>query len=178
MSRASNFIGKPVIIQSGKQIETVDDVIFDPHTHTVLCFSMSYGGGWLGGTRILPWSDQLSIAPNALIVASQDQIILARTLPHMREILEKSQVAVGKKLMSPDNRLWGTLSEVHFEQDTGKVRLYEITHSAQDSNAVQSIILQPDDVDFQTEDRSNTVLIISNATAERIENHVRASNDG
>lgn len=173
MSRASNFIGRPVVTQSGKQIETVDDVVFDPQTHQVLCFVMKQGGGWLGGAWILPWSGQVSIAPNALIVLSTEQIVLARTAPRIRMFLEKTQVVIGRKIVSPDNRHVGVLSDVYFDETTGDVIRYEMAGISPDNRTPQSIALPPAEVEFDMGDYGNTFIVIAPATVDRIDSYLR-----
>jgi uncharacterized protein YrrD len=169
MNRASNFIGKPIFTQSGDQIETIDDVIFDPRTHHVLCFIVQ-PGGWVGGAKILPWADDYSITPNALIISSQEQVVLARKVPHIQAILENTQLVIGKKIVAPDGRQIGILNDVQFDQHTGAIHEYEVTRNSPTTSSEQSIYLQPDDVEF--EPSRGTVLLVSAATAELIEKQI------
>ncbi len=166
MNKASNIIGKPIITPSGEELETIDDMIFDPDTHRALCFLVE-SGGWAGEARILPWSSELSIAVNAIIIASQDQIVLASKIPHIRDILENEPLSTGKEIMAPDGRRIGVLSDVYFDRNTGKVQGYEVTRVTWKTDAGHDVVLTPEEVDFTVDD--NHVLLVSPATAERIE---------
>jgi uncharacterized protein YrrD len=169
MNRASNFIGKPIFIQSGEQIDTIDDVIFDPYTHRVLCFIVE-PGGWVGGAKILPWADDYTITPNALIISSQEQVVLARNVPRIQAILENTQVVIGKKIVAPDGRQIGILNDVQFDQKTGAIHEYEVTGSSPTTSSEQSVYLPPDDVRFELSRSAG--LLVSAATAELIEKQI------
>lgn len=170
MNSASDFVGKPIVTQSGTLVNTIDDVVFDPQTHYVLCFIIE-PGGWGGGAKILPWSDDYSITANALTISSPEQIVLAREVPHIQEILENIQVVVGKKIVVPDGRQIGTLNDVHFDENTGEIFEYEIRGDLQITSSERHILLQPDEVEFEM--RRGTALLVSATTADLIEQHIR-----
>ncbi len=169
MNRASSFIGKPIFTPSGQQVDTIDDVIFDPHTHYVLCF-MVEPGGWVGGAKILPWSDDCAVTPHALTISSQEQIVFARKVPRIQEILEDIQVVVGKKIVAPDGRQLGILDDVYFDQKTGEIGGYEVIGLAQRTDFESKAILGPEEVDFVKGD--NAVLLVSPATTDLIEQRI------
>lgn len=170
MSQASAFIGKPIVTPAGTQLETINDVVFDPQLHQVLCFIIAPGGGWFGGARILPWSDEFSFATNALIIPSQDQIVLARDVPWIQKILETIQVVAGKRILTSDERQIGILVDVYFDQNTGEIHEYEITAPTHTIDSNQNVALAPEEVDFV--DGSNAVLVVSHATANLIESQI------
>ena len=171
MNSASSFIGKPVVTQTGTPINTIGDVIFDPHTHQVLCFIIE-PGGWVGGAKILPWSDEFSITSNALTIASPEQIVLARTVPRIQAILENIQVVVGKKIVASDGRQLGILDDVYFDQHTGQIREYEITPLSPKPGFERKAILEPEEVDFVQSD-NGMLRVVSPATTGVIERRIR-----
>lgn len=170
-SRASSLIGKPIVTQAGERVETIDDVIFDPQTHRILCFVVE-PGGWVGGTKILPWSGDCSITAHALIILSQAEVVLACKVPPIQTILENAQVVVGKQIVAPDARQIGILDDVHFDQHTGVICEYEIAGSSPTNHAEQRIVLQPDNVEFEV--RRGTALWVSAKTADLIEHGIRS----
>jgi uncharacterized protein YrrD len=169
MNSASSFVGKQVITQAGKLIDSISDVIFDPHTHQVLCFIIE-PGGWVGGTKILPWSDEFSITPTALTIASPEQIVLARTVPRIQTILENAQVVVGKKIVASDGRQLGILDDVYFDQKTGEIQEYEVAPLYQKTGFERKAILEPEEVDFV--EGSGAALVVSPATTDVIEKRI------
>lgn len=171
MNQASNLTGKPIVTPSGQQLDTVDEVIFDPHTHRVLCFIVERGG-WAGGARILPWSDDHSITAHALIASPQTHIVPAHETPRIQEILENIRVVVGKKIMSPDGRQLGVLHDVAFDQRTGAVHEYDIIDRAPARGSERRAVLPPDDVEFQR--LHDTALLVSAPTADLIEQRIHA----
>jgi uncharacterized protein YrrD len=169
MNRASSFIGKPVVTQSGEQLETINDVVFDPRTHHVLCFIVK-PGGWVGGAKILPWTHDYSITANALIISSQEQIVSAPKVPHIQEVLENTQVVVGKRIIAPDGHSLGILNDVYFDQATGEIHEYEVANDSTITSSKQHAILDPGDVEFALQ--RGAALSVSAATAELIEQHM------
>jgi uncharacterized protein YrrD len=169
MNSASSFVGKQVVTQAGKLIDTISDVIFDPHTHQVLCFIIE-PGGWVGGAKIIPWSDKFSITPNALTIASPEQIVPARTVPHIQIILENVQVVVGKKIVASDGRQLGILDDVYFDQKTGEIQEYEVAPLYQKTGFERKAILEPEEVDFV--EGSGAALVVSPATTDVIEKRI------
>jgi uncharacterized protein YrrD len=169
MNQASNFIGKPIVTQSGERLETIDDVIFDPRTHHVLCFLIE-PGGWVGGAKILPWTHEYSITPSALIISSRDQVVSALNIPRMQAVLENAPVVIGKKILRSDGRQIGIVNDIYFDQQTGAIQEYEITGGSLTDSSEQRVILLPDDVEF--EKHHGTALWVSAATADLIEHHM------
>lgn len=169
MNRASNYIGKPIFTEAGEQLDTINDVIFDPRIHQILCFVVE-PGGWSGGAKILPWNDELSITSDAVIVSSHAQVMLARKVPDIQQILETTQVVVGKQLIAPDGHQLGILNDVYFDAKTGTILEYEVIGSSTTTVADQRTMLQPDDVEFEM--RRGTTLQVSATTAELLEHHV------
>jgi uncharacterized protein YrrD len=170
MNRASNYIGKPIFTEAGEPLDTINDVIFDPRTHQILCFVVE-PGGWSGGTKILPWNDEHSITSDAVIVSSHEQVVLARKVPDIQQILETAQVVVGKQMIAPDEHQLGILNDVYFDAKTGTILEYEISiGNSSTTVADQRIMLQPDDVEFEM--RRGTKLQVSATTAELLEQHV------
>jgi uncharacterized protein YrrD len=170
MNSARDVVGKPIVTPSGTPVNTIADVIFDPHTHYVLCFIIE-PGGWVGGAKILPWSDDYSITPNALTLSSPEQIVLARKVPHIQEILENIQVVVGQKIVAADGRQLGILDDVFFNQNTGEIHEYEIGAPSPKLDFEQKATLEPEEVDFLQGD--NGVLLVSAATTDLIKKQIR-----
>lgn len=170
MNSASDFVGKPVVTPSGTLVNTIDDVIFDPHTHHVLCFIIE-PGGWVDGAKILPWSSDYSITTNALTLSSPEQIVLARKSPHIQTILENIQVVVGKTIAAPDGRQIGILDDVFFDQNTGEIHEYEISALSPKLDFERKALLEPEEVEFLQGD--NAVLLVSATTTDLIEKQLR-----
>ena len=170
MNSASSFVGKQVVTQAGRIIDSISDVIFDPHTHQVLCFIIE-PGGWVGGAKILPWSDKFSITPNVLTITSPEQIVLARTVPRIQAVLENIQVVVGKKIMASDGRQLGILDDVYFDQETGEIQEYEVVSPLFHKTGFErKAILEPNEMDFI--EGEGTTLMVSPETTDVIEKRI------
>lgn len=171
--RASQFVGKPVVTQSGKQIELIGDIIFDPQTHQALCFVIAPGGGWFGGAEIIPWSGDFSIEANAVKIPSEKEIVMAYKIPHIQEILESAQVSPGMKIATSGKRRIGILNDVYFNGATGEIQVYEVVTTSQHTGFIERAFLEPDETEFVRSD--SLMLVISRTTAELIEDQISTS---
>ena len=138
----------------------------------MLCFIIE-PGGWVGGAKIIPWSDEFSITPNTLTITSSEQIVPASTVPRIQTILENVQVVVGKRIVASDGRQLGILDDVYFDQDTGEIQEYEVAPLYQKTGFERKAILEPQEVDFV--EGSSAVLVVSPATTDVIEKRIHDS---
>ena len=125
MRKGRDVIGKPVIAyDSGEQIETVIDVIFDQHENCLLGFLIDEGG-WFSNAKVLPLDRVKAIGVDALIILSKDSIAPSSDYPRIHQVLEHNNILNGTKIMTTDGRDLGTLVDFYFDEMTGVVEGYE-----------------------------------------------------
>lgn len=127
MLKGNDIIGKPIITyDTGKQIEKVQDLIFDQSSNFLLGFLVS-DNGWFSSAKVIPLEDIHAIGPDAVIAKWKLGIVPARKVPEIKKILERNNVLKGTKLMTTDGRNLGTMVDLYFDERTGKIEGYEVT---------------------------------------------------
>lgn len=130
MRKGTDLIGKPIIaFDTGKQIDRVEDLIFDQHTSQLLGFLVDEGG-WRGTARVVPLGGVQAIGPDAVVVPSAVVVIDAARVPDIQQILERDNVLKGKKIYTTDGRYLGTMVDLYFDEATGRIEGYEASGGA------------------------------------------------
>ena len=127
MRNGTDVINKPIItFLDGRQVGRVHDLIFDHKRNLILGF-LADEGGWFSSAKVLPLERVKTIGADAVVVETEDAIMLADEHIEMREILETSMVVRGTKLMTESGKLVGTLSDLLFDEVSGRVESYEVS---------------------------------------------------
>ena len=128
MRKGTDVIGKPVIVfDTGRVVDHVNDVIFD-HEHNQLIGFLVDEGGWLSSARMIAFDQVQAIGSDAVIIASSDRIRRGEEIPVARQVLDRKQGALrGLKLMTTDGRDLGTMVDLFFDEETGRLDGYEVS---------------------------------------------------
>ncbi len=127
MRKGSDLSGLPIIaFDSGEQFERVIDLIFDRQANNVLALLVDEGG-WFSNANIIPFRDIKSVGPDAIIVPSKDVEVSANQYPEIQESLESKHSLKGVTIMTTDGRNLGSIADIYFDEQTGKVDGYEVS---------------------------------------------------
>ena len=127
MIKGSEVIGKPVVSYSdGKELERVQDLVFDAENGVVLALLVDQGG-WFSEAHVLPLTDIREIGEDAVIIDDAKQIVSAADLPRIQEVLEGSNALKGTKVLTEDGKDLGKLVDLSFDAHTGMVKEYEVS---------------------------------------------------
>jgi uncharacterized protein YrrD len=127
MRKGRDLIGKPVIAyDTGEKFETITDLVFDQVKNVLLGFLVDEGG-WFTSARVLPLAQVQAIGPDAVIVASRDSIVVANTMPRIEEVLDHNNILRDTRIMTVDGRDLGTMIDLYFDDQTGRVEGYEVS---------------------------------------------------
>lgn len=127
MRKGRDLLGKPVIAyDTGEKFETVTDLVFDQVNNILLGFLVDEGG-WFTSARVLPLAEVQAIGPDAVIVASRDSIVVANTIPRIEEVLDHNNILKDTRIMTVDGRDLGTMIDLYFDDQTGRVEGYEVS---------------------------------------------------
>jgi len=127
MRKGRDTIGKPVIAyDTGEKIETVTDLIFDQANNLLLGFLVDEGGLFTAA-RVLPINQVQAIGADAIIIPSKDSIVVANSIPEIETVLEHNNILKGTKIMTVDGRDLGTMIDLYFDDQTGKIEGYEVS---------------------------------------------------
>jgi uncharacterized protein YrrD len=145
MRNGKGMIGKSVVAyDSGEEVQTIIDLIFDQENNQLLGFLVDEGG-WFSNALVLPLTNVQSIGADAVIVASRDAIDSASEFPTIQSILEKSNTLKGTRIMTIDGRNLGTMIDLYFDDTTGAIEGYEVSGGIfADAYSGRSFVPAPD----------------------------------
>ncbi len=127
MRKGRDVIGKPVVAyDSGENLETISDLIFDQDSNRLLGFLVDEGG-WFSSSKVLPINRVKSIGIDAVIVSSKDAITTANHIPEIKQVLERNNILKDTRIMTLDGRNLGTMVDLYFDAQTGMVEGYEVS---------------------------------------------------
>ena len=157
MIRAKELGGRAVVdMDAAEKVGKIEKVILDPDARRVAGFTVAHGSSLIShGTRVtLPASSVHAIGPDAVTVHGS---VIVNDLTRLDSLPRVSDV-VGRKVVSRDGRLLGTVEDVIIDDEDGRIVGYALDehkgsrsdHSAYlradaDLRAGKDLIVAPDD---------------------------------
>lgn len=168
MRKGRDMLGKPVIaFDTGEKFETINDLVFDQVNNVLLGFLVDEGG-WFTSARVLPLAQVQAIGPDAVIVASRSSITIASAIPKIETVLDNNNILKDTRIMTVDGRDLGTMIDLYFDEQTGKVEGYEVSGGLfADAYSGRSFVPAP-----QTIKIGEDVAFIPSETADLMEEQV------
>ena len=125
MIRATELGGRAVVdMDAAEKVGRIEKVIIDPDARRVAGFTVSHGASLISsGTRVtLPASSVHAIGPDAVTVHGT---VVVNDLAHLDSLPRVSDV-VGRKVVSRDGRLLGTVEDVLIDDEDGRIVGYAL----------------------------------------------------
>lgn len=130
--KAKTVIGLPVYtIKEGTKIDnTVQDVVFDPHTNKVEGLVLDEGG-WFSDTKIILTRDIHSIGSDAVLIENEDKISTASDVnSKVASIAEGDNYLTADKVITEQGEELGRISDLIFDAESGMVEAFEVNQGA------------------------------------------------
>lgn len=129
MIKASDLIGRPVIVrEGGREAGRVKDIVVDQPGRRVLGFVVSEG--ILRGTKVAPWKALSAIGPDAVILSSAGSVVKAAEAPEIKAVLDTGTSIRGLKVQTTQGKQLGKIEDIHLNEETGDVEGYEMSGGA------------------------------------------------
>jgi uncharacterized protein YrrD len=77
--------------------------------------------------QVVPWSEIITIGPDAVMVQSGKSRIGANDDPRIRAMMEREHALSGTRIYTDDGRFLGSFGDVYLDPATGKVQGYELS---------------------------------------------------
>ena len=124
--KASTLKKRKILTSKGKQLETVDDILYDPSKKAVIGF-VAHKSGIFTEAKILLKNSIQQIGKNAILVVSDDAVKKTSELDsHFQELVKNSKMNLtDNKLVGEDATEYGTSTDVFFESQSGIVQGFE-----------------------------------------------------
>jgi uncharacterized protein YrrD len=128
MMKASQVIGLKVLsLEDGKQVEDVDDVLFDPSQNRVLGLLVKKGG-FLRDAQIILLSDIRSVGQDAVMIDSKSVLQKAGKLPQPISAIAKSDDYLTQtKIVTEQGTELGSITDLYFDLPSGVVTDFEVS---------------------------------------------------
>jgi uncharacterized protein YrrD len=127
MRKGSDIIGKPIVAyDTGEKIGRVRDLIFDQERNYLVALLIQEGG-FMSDARVIPLAAIQSIGMDAAIVSKADNIILAKSDPHVAAILDHNNIMNGTHIMTVSGQDLGKMVDLYFDETSGAIEGYEVS---------------------------------------------------
>ncbi|MDB4977903.1 MAG: hypothetical protein JWM56_89 [Candidatus Peribacteria bacterium] len=127
MYKGGDIIGKSIMARAtGREIDSVKDVLFDAQAGTVLGFLVREPGMLHAGSMI-PFANILSIGIDAVIVESEESLVVPEEKSKEDVAVKSGIVAKGTRVMTEDGRDLGQIADLYFDDKTGRIEGYEVS---------------------------------------------------
>ena len=126
MAKASEVIGRPVVVrEGGTEAGKIKDLVVDPSGRQVLGFVISEG--LFKGAKVAPWAGVQAIGPDSVILSAAASIVKSAEAPDIQAVLDKNLSIRGVKLQTTAGKELGKIEDFQFDEQTGAVLGYELS---------------------------------------------------
>ena len=127
MKKAKALLGLPLIlIDTGKKIGDVKDILFSQDKKKVLGFLIDKGG-WFKGAKIVLFKDISKISKDAIIIQDSEAIMTNTKIPEVEKILEKEYYLFDMQVLDDQGNDIGHIENIIFDEKNGKILSLEIS---------------------------------------------------
>ena len=124
--QASQIVGLPVgATDTQAKIGTVDQVVVDPDSGTLLGFIVKTG---LFGRKVLSYHDVTGIDHAAVLVRSEDVILPSEEVAPIDKALRDKRPLIGQKVVTEGGTKLGRVVDLVINTDTGLATKLYISH--------------------------------------------------
>ena len=127
MIKGKEILGRNIVaISNGQKVETVHDIVFDHQANQVLGLLVEEGG-WFRAAKVVPFDRIRSFGEHAIMIADPADVTSARDDSRLAEVLDSKVNLIGMALLTTDGQKLGRISDVYFDEQTGRVEGYDAT---------------------------------------------------
>lgn len=152
MIKGKEILGRNIVaISNGQKIETVHDIVLDHQANQVLGLLVDEGG-WFRAAKVVPFGRIRSFGEHAIMIADPSDVTSTREDGRLAEVLDSRVNLVGMALLTTDGQQLGRISDVYFDEQTGRVEGYDATGGLfADLSHGRTFVPAPDSVQIGTD---------------------------
>lgn len=126
--KGNDVIGLKVLsVDDGKEIESVEDIIYDPQENRVKALLVE-PGGWFSDAQIIPIEAVVSIGNDAVLIKNENVIRKASEVSSRISHIAKDDTYLTKtKIVTEHGDDLGKVSDIIFDSTNGKVLEFEVS---------------------------------------------------
>lgn len=127
MIKGKELLGRPIVaVSNGEQVDNVHDVVFDHQGNRVLAL-LAEEGGWFSAAKAVPFERIQSIGEKAVMIPTPEDVVNTKRDPVLKEAMAGKTNLIGMTLLTTEGETLGKISDVYFDERTGRVEGYEAT---------------------------------------------------
>lgn len=168
MQKGKSVMGRDVLsLATGARIHSVKDILIGADNDRVVALLVDEGG-LLGTSTVVPFDAVQSFGRDAVVINEENSVIAASSDPEVKVILDGNHKLLGKTVFTEDGQKVGSIADLYFDEQSGRITGFEITGGILGDLAKGSSFLGSDEVRLAGRD----VVFVSSSGAEAVENQV------
>ena len=121
MKKTSEIVGLPIIsLVDGGEIGTVGSLVINAADGAIAAIVVNDGKSYRGA-KLVHFKDILGIGESALTIEQKAVIRQIDQVPNLEKLLEANINILNTKILTKKGQIKGTVVEVYFDTDTGKI---------------------------------------------------------
>jgi len=125
LQKTQDVVGKPVISLQGEEIGSVSRVIVDPGAGKIVGLTVNVKG-WFKGEKCVEFESVNSAGDYAVTVRQSSHVLPLNDFPALEKLAQDSNM-YNMRIITPEGKLIGTVSDFYFDSGTGKIERYILT---------------------------------------------------
>ena len=127
MRKGKSIIGKEVLsLAEGRRIHTVKDIIIGADNEDIIGLLVDEGG-LLNSSLVIPIEQVTSFGRDAVVVSDAGAVLQASRYPRVSAIIDRKEKLIGKKVFTETGDEQGTISDIYFDESSGRILSFEVT---------------------------------------------------
>jgi uncharacterized protein YrrD len=127
MRKGKSVVGQHVLsLSDGRKIETVKDLVISVGNDSIVALLVDEGG-LLSSSKVVPIENVTSFGKDAVVIDDSSAIVSASADPDVKAILDRKDSLLGKKVFTDNGQQLGTVSDMYFDEPTGRILGFEVS---------------------------------------------------
>jgi uncharacterized protein YrrD len=168
MRKGKTVIGQDVLsLADGSKVQTVNDVLISQENDAIVALMVDEAG-LLSSSKIVPIAEVENFGRNAVVISDVSAVIPASSHPEAKAIIDRKDSLLGKRVFTDAGQQMGTISDMYFDERTGRIAGFEVSGGVFDNIARGTSYLPVEDIERIGPD----VIFIEAAKGEMLESQV------
>jgi uncharacterized protein YrrD len=127
MRKGKHVIGQSVLSYAdGSRVDSVKDLLISAANDSVVALLVDEGG-LLSSSRVVPIENVYRFGKDAVVIHSADGVVRASADPEVNAIVHRKDTLLGKKVLTNEGQAYGTISDMYFDDETGRISGFEVS---------------------------------------------------
>jgi uncharacterized protein YrrD len=168
MRKGKNVVGQSVVtFDEGRKIDSVKDLLIGEANDSIVALLVDEGGV-MSSSRVVPIGAVQSFGRDAVVITSAQFVTSASSDPEVKAIMNRKEQLLGKRVLTDTGDLMGSISDMYFEEETGRIQGFEVSGGMLGDIARGTSYLAVDEIERLGPD----VIFVRPETGESLENQV------